>query len=756
MHAVLPRTAALLAVLSMSVSLSSPAIPADGEPAEKRWAFRSPVRPAVPAVKNSGWVRNPIDAFILARLEAAGLTPAPEADRATLLRRVTFDLTGLPPTPAEIEAAQNDRSEEWYEKVVERLLASPRHGERWATFWLDLVRYAETDGFNADGPRPTAWHYRDYVIRAFNSDKPYDRFIREQLAGDELYPDDPDALMATGYCRHYPDEWNAVNLEQRRQEILNDITDTTGSVFLGLTLGCARCHNHKFDPITQEDYYRIQAFFAAFAPAEAPLATPQEMERYRQQMEAWQEQTAELRQKMAALEEPLRKQFAEKRKSRFPKEYQEAFDTPPQKRTPLQKQIAGMVEKQMLMTPEDLFKAMKPDVRKQRDELSRQMDQCLPSRPAPLATAPALTDVGTMAPATFLLRRGDWRNKGPEVVPGFLSAIEDRQATIPPSRSGTTGRRSVLAQWLTRSDHPLTARVMVNRLWQHHFGRGIVASPSDFGVKGDPPTHPELLDWLACEFVKPTTASGGRKAPAWSLKHMHRLMVTSSAYRQAVVQNPDAAKIDPGNHLLWRMNRRRLEGEALRDAMLSVSGRLNEKQGGPSVFPELPSELGTVSGWKVSADPAERDRRSVYVFVKRNLRYPMFAAFDAPDASESCARRERTTNAPQALQLLHSKIVLDLARSFAGRVLQETGGDTDKGIDAAYRLALARTPTDAERTTLRAFLDRQSAQLAPRLKSDRPPLLPVPVPKGMDPARAAAVVDLCHVVMNLNEFMYVD
>jgi hypothetical protein len=734
--------------------------PARATDTDKPWAFRTPRRPSVPAVRNAAWPRNPIDAFLLARLEAAGLEPAPPADPATLLRRVTLDLIGLPPTPEEVDAFVKDHSDEAYRAVVERLLASPRYGERWALSWLDLVRYAETDGFKADDPRPAAWRYRDYVIRSLNADKPYDRFVREQLAGDELYPDDPDALVATGFNRHFPDEYNAVNLEQRRQEILNDMTDTTASVFLGLTLGCARCHDHKFDPLPQEDYYRFQAFFAAYRPADLPTCKHDELEQYRGQLAEWEAKTAELRKRLAELEEPYRKDFAVKRRGRFPKEYQELLDIPAEKRTPLQQQLAVMVVKQVESGPEEVVKAMKPDVRKQWQELAKQMVETAPRPPAP-PTAMTLTDVGPTAPATYLLKRGDWKAHGKEVAPGFVSLIDPHTPAIA-TRETSTGRRSVLAEWLTRPDHPLTARVLVNRLWQGHFGRGLVGTPSDFGAQGEPPTHPELLDWLAREFVAPSpqpsppAAGGEGRVRGWSLKAMHRLMVTSAAYRQAAVSTPATRMADPDNLLLGRMNRRRLEGEALRDAMLSVSGLLNLKMGGPGVCPELPAELGKPHGWTVSPDPAERQRRSVYVFAKRNLRYPLFHTFDAPDGNETCARRYASTTAPQALFLLNSKLTLDVARSFAGRVLAETGGDPGTVIDRAHRLALGRPPTPEEHKTLLSFLERETTELRPRLSDKTPPPGPVPAAGGVDPALAAAVVDVCHVLLNLNEFLYVD
>lgn len=717
--------------------------------AQPSWAYRPPTRPAVPAVRNRAWVRNPIDAFILAKLEEAGSTPAPEADRHTLVRRLFFDLIGLPPTPEEIEAFIQDHSADAYEKLVDRLLASPRHGERWALYWLDLVRYAESDGFKADDVRPTAWRYRDYVIDAFNRDKPYDRFIREQLAGDELYPEDAAAWVATGFNRHFPDEYNAVNLEQRRQEILNDMTDTTCQVFLGLTVGCARCHDHKFDPILQTDYYRVQAFFASYRPTETPVGDPQELQHYREQLYAWEAKTAALRDRLAQIEEPYRRKFSAQRMKRFPKEYQEAFDTPPEKRTPLQQQLADMVAKQVDVPMAEVTKAMKPDVRQQWDHVNKQMEEFARQKPPRLPTAMSLTDIGPLSPTTYLLKRGNWRQRGPEVPPGFLSAVDDRAADIAPAKPNarTTGRRSVLASWIARGENPLTARVMVNRLWQHHFGRGIVATPSDFGAQGTPPTHPQLLDWLACEFV----------ARGWSLKAIHRLIVTSATYRQASTWNEHNAEVDPENTLCWRMNRRRLEGEALRDAMLAVSGQLNGALGGPSVHPELPAELGVPrGGWPVSNDIQQRNRRSVYIFLKRNLRYPLFSAFDAPDSNETCARRHQSTSAPQALMLLNSKIVQDLARAFADRVLQEAGKEPAHVVDRAYRLALGRSPDPQERDALLTYLHRETGVVREKQSPKATSSLARPLPASIDPVYRSAVAGLCHALLNVNEFLYVD
>jgi hypothetical protein len=716
---------------------------------DKPWAFCPPQRSALPAVLAKEWVRNPIDAFTLAAMEKAGVRPAAEADRGTLLRRLSFDLTGLPPTPEEVMAYLQDQAPDAYEKVVDRLLASPRYGERWAMYWLDLVRFAETDGFKADDTRPLAWRYRDYVIDAFNKDKPYDCFIQEQLAGDELFPDDPAALVATGFNRHGPTEHNAKNIELHRQEILNDMTDTTGLVFLGLTVGCARCHDHKYDPILHTDYYRLQAFFAAYRAKEQPLATPQELSDYAKGMQTWREQTAALQQKMAELDAPYRKKMINTNKVKYDKFLQDSYDTPEAQRTPLQQQLAEMFALQLKVDRTAMVKSMKDETKKEYEVLTAELAKYDHLKPKAPSASMSLTDIGPVAPATHLLKRGDYKSKGKELQPGFLAIFDPAPAVIPmpPLGAKTTGRRSVLAKWLTQPDHPLTGRVMVNRLWQHHFGRGIVATPSDFGEIGERPTHPELLDWLATEFIR----------EGWSLKKMHRLMVTSATYRQSSTVTAATLKDDPDNRLFSRMNRRRLEGEALRDAMLAVSGLLNLKTGGPGIFPELPAEINLPKAkWAVTADPAERNRRSIYVFAKRNLRYPLFGTFDAPEGNESCSRRNVSTSAPQALMLLNGKITLDWARSFAGRVLQAAGSQPQAVADQVYRLALGRPPATSEAKRADEFLEQQTKRLRERLDNNQTIPGPVGAPPGVDPAFAAAAVDLCHVLLNVNEFAYVD
>jgi hypothetical protein len=624
-----------LALCTLPFALATPS--GGGEPA-RHWAFVPPTQPAVPDVADAAWPRNPIDRFILTELEAFDLHPAPEADRATLLRRLRFDLTGLPPTPEEVLAFLADDRPDAYERVVDRLLASPAYGERQAQHWLDLARHADSDGFEFDAVRPDAWRYRDWVVRAFNADLPYDRFVTLQTAGDEVEPGDADAFIATGFNRGYPDMVDLNDQGLRRQNALNDITETTGLVFLGLTIGCARCHDHKADPIPQADFYRLQAFFTPsrfrddFAVSEAD-----ERAEYERRLAGWEAE-------VAALEGRLR----------------------------------------------DAPDSEKPRLARSLERLKKD------GRPRP-PQARGLDEDGGATPPTFLLVRGDFASKGAEVAPGFPTAVATDAPRIEPT-GRSTGRRTALARWLTAPENPLTARVMVNRLWQQHFGRGLVATPSDFGTMGEPPSHPELLDWLAVEFIEHD----------WSLKYLHKMIVTSSTYRQSTRHDESAAETDPENALLAHQARRRLDGEAIRDALLAASGEIQRAMGGPGVFPELPPELAKLNAqgvaWPVSPEARDRNRRSLYVFVRRNLRYPFFEAFDRPDTNASCPRRPSTTIAPQALALLNGGLARDAAQALAARIGAEAGDDADARVERAFLLIVNRPPDDREWQLAREFL----------------------------------------------------
>ena len=710
-------------------------------PAADKPLFQPPQRPAVPQVKNKEWCVNPIDAFLLAQFQSKGLPLNPRADKLRLLRRVTFDLTGLPPTLDEQEAFLTDDSPNAYQKVVDRLLASPHYGERWAQHWLDLVRYAETDGFKADDLRPEAHRYRDYVIRAFNADLPYDRFLKQQLAGDELEPDNLDALIATGFNRLWPDEYNAANLEQRRQEILDDMTDTTGFVFLGLTIGCARCHDHKFDPTLQKDYYRLQAFFSGFRTRDdLPALDNAARKAYEDKLRAWENATKTIRDEMEQLVAEKRASTRKHSLEKFRPEILECVNTPPEKRTPFQWQIALMAEKQVStkgLPTKTLTDNLPADKKKRYLELEQQLAAVKPGKPDTPPLVMSIGDLGREAAPVHLLSGGDWRKPKELLQPGFPEFLGGGIVdTALPQNVDSTGLRAALARWLTRKDHPLTARVLVNRLWQHHFGVGIIGTPSDFGALGDTPTHPELLDWLAVEFVE----SG------WSLKHMHRLMVTSAAYCQDSTVDPQNANHkkalteDRENKLLWHANRRRLEGEALRDAMLSLSGELNPRMYGVSAHPKLPEKISNYA-WKPDAKVEDQNRRSIYVFVKRNMRYPLFDAFDWPDLHNSCARRAMTTTAPQALLLLNGEFPEERAVKFGADLLSKYGSDDAALVAHGYRAAWGRIATADEIKLGVRFIGKQTTLLEAKRGSS---------------ARSQAVADFCHALLNTNEFLYVD
>jgi hypothetical protein len=718
-----------LASISLALTLSSLGLSDDARIIEKpitaeerdHWAFQPAKRPRAPSTKDRDWVRNSIDSFVMARLESSGLRPSPEAQRTTLLRRLSFDLTGLPPSPDEIDAYLNDHSPDAYETVVDRLLASPQYGVRWAQHWLDLARYADTDGFEFDQARPNAWRYRDWVVDSLNRDLPYDQFIRLQLAGDEIAPDDPNAFIATGFNRCYPDMVDLNDQGLRRQNALNDMTETTGLVFLGLTIGCARCHDHKFDPIRQVDFYRLQAFFTpARFRDDFPLVSTGERRTHEQAVAAWETEVAKIQAEILRIEKPIRDKLAPGLPMGALDDAVAAYNKPESDRSPREvKLVYDILSRDGRIKSRDWPRLLGDRQTTEWQELLARLEQVKTQAPPSLPTARGIDEIGRKAQPTYFLKRGEYTSRGPVVEPEFPAVLTAAKPSIS-ATAETTGRRKALAAWLTRPDHPLTARVMVNRLWQGHFGRGLVATPSDFGKMGDEPSHPELLDWLASEFI----------ARGWSLKAMHRLIVTSATYRQS--SNPPSSRgVDPDNHWIARQNRRRLDGEAIRDVLLAVSGQLNPALGGPGVFPPLPPELTKLSSkgaiWPVSARVQDRHRRSLYVFVRRNLRYPFFEAFDRPDTNASCPRRPVTTIAPQALSLLNSPLSSASARSLAERAEREAGAPLERRIDRAYVLTLGRSPDATEQALARDFL-----------------------------VAGGSFADFCLALLNLNEFVYVD
>jgi hypothetical protein len=743
------RSALLSIVLLAFTCVDAASVPDKPFTQEDReyWPLQPVRRPDVPKVKNAAWVRNPIDAFILQRLEEKGIPPSPEADRTTLIRRVTFDLTGLPPVPAEVEAFLADNSADAYKRLVDRLLASPRYGERWSRHWLDVARYAESDGFRADEYRPNIWRYRDYVIHSLNEDKGYDRFMREQIAGDELWPENPQARIATAFSRHYPEEWNARNLMQRRQETLQDITDAVGSAFMGLTFGCAKCHDHKFDPILHRDYYRLQAFFAHTANDDRiPVWTKEQAVEERRKSASWELATREIREEIDAIVKEARQFVTEDEFFKFPDNVKAAVAKAPDQRSPYEQQMAHRAR---IITEPNLFLAklrFKPDKKQRYQELQARLAEFNHLYHAEEPIGAGMRDLGPQAPPTHILAIGNHELPLEEVEPGFLTILDPASAKIvPPADGKSTGRRTALANWLADPKNPLTPRVMVNRLWHHHFGVGIVATPGDFGRMGQWPTHPELLNWLSAEFVE----------NGWSLKHMHRLMVNSSAYRQSSLHRADAAKLEPLNRLLWRFRPQRLEGEAIRDSALFVSGLLNPAIGGPSVSPPLPKGMPPpAGGWDVSRDPADNHRRSLYISVRRTASYPMLGAFDMPDSHESCSRRTQTVSAPQALTLLNAEESLEWSQALAGRVVERAGYNLPLQIAEAYRLAYSRQPDLWEKDRLMTFLSRQRELLADRQAKGETLALPMPSAAGLNPVDAAVLVDLCATLINSNEFVY--
>lgn len=722
------------------------------------WAFRQPVKAAVPAVKAAVWVKNPIDAFVLAKLEAQGLQPSPPADKRTLLRRVTFDLTGLPPTPEESNAFLGDTAPNAYAKVVKRLLASPRYGERWAQHWLDVVRFGETNGYELDAEREQSWRYRDYVVKALNDDKPYDRFLLEQIAGDELEPNNFELQVATGFLRAGPQHVVAGNQDEalNRQEWLTEAMFSVGNTVLGLTVGCARCHDHKFDPIPQADYYRLQAFMAATDNQDFRQANEAEKQRYEAAVTAHKAKLKPIQEQLKEIEKPYLQQLEEEKRAKLESKYQAVLAVPKEKRTPQQRMLADEAENKLEVKYEELLAVLPAEVRERRAALRRQMHTLNLYAPAPLPKAVAVSDKLSPVPAMHLLKGGDAHRLGPVVAPRFPSVLLPPDApavlAIPPVPN-STGRRLTLARWLTQKDHPLTARVMMNRLWQHHFGRGIVATPNDFGRNGQPPTHPELLDWLATEFTE----------RGWSLKQMHALMVLSNTYQQASTVTAAKQAKDPDNKLLWRANRQRLDAETVRDAVLAVAGTLTEELAGPSIrVPLEPEVYDTIfteyepdNLWPVHPDARQHTRRSLYLLRKRNVRLPLLVAYDAPDLMSSCGARNVSVHALQALTLMNSEFMLQQSRALAARILKDGTGERQR-INILFEQTLGRLPSLLEQQTTREFLRQQRSLLFGRQQRGEPMVQLVEMSKGLSRVEVAAWVDLCLATLNLNEFVFLD
>ncbi len=821
------------------------------------WSFQPIRHPALPSVKNIKWPANPIDTFILAGLEAKGLSPNPPATKLELVRRVYYDLTGLPPSLAEVESFLADTSPQAYEKLVDKLLASPHYGEKWARQWLDLVRFAETTSYERDNVKPNAWRFRDYVIRAFNQDKPYDRFVREQLAGDELAPGDPDALIATGYYRLGIWDDEPSDRLQARYDGLDDLVATTGQVFLGLTLDCARCHNHKIDPIPQKDYYRMLAFFQNIkeytgggAADLRPIIPPDKKLAYEERLKEQEKRRNQIQASITAIEkdflrlhnkssnaklagrdlDDLRYKYYRDSWQKLPdfsvlKHEDEGklpgnlFDLSPRTRD----EAFGFVFEGTLIVPETgsytffldsddgsrltiagkkvleydgihgTGKVKKATVTLDQGRLPikleyfqnltdlglavawsgsgferRSLSAVSKNAPADFAAlfakegarvlgaermaeykklkkslasqkntdgmdmALCVTEAGPNAPETHILLRGNPNVPGEKVEPGFPEVISKTNPIFSklPADAKTSGRRIVLADWIVSKDNPLSARVIVNRVWQNHFGRGIVRSPNDFGFQGTRPTHPELLDWLASEFM----------ANEWHFKALHRLILTSNTYQMSSKGDAKALAADPANDHFWRFDMRRLSAEEIRDSILAVSSNLNLKMYGPGVYPEIPKEVLAGQsvpgrGWGKSS-PEEQARRSIYIHVKRSLLYPILESFDVAETDRSTPVRFATTQPTQALSMINGDFLHKQAKRFADRLRREADKTVDAQVRLALQLATSREPNTAE--------IRRGVALIQALQTQ-------------DGATAeTALNSFCLVVLNLNEFIYLD
>ena len=737
----------------------------------KWWSFRRLRRPEVPLLESGAQPANPIDAFVGALLEAKGLQPAPPADRLRLVRRAYFDLIGLPPRPDQIRKFIEDKSPHAYETLIEELLASPHYGERWARHWLDVVRYSDSSGFEGDVYYPNAWRYRDYVIKSFNEDKPYDRFVQEQVAGDELWPNNLDlegfydvpleklehleARVGTGVYTFGPEvgesHLDALKLRYERQ---TDWVNTTGSAFLGLSLQCARCHDHKFDPLTQQDYFRMQAVFAPSIPTSVPVVTTMSKLHW---FEGYPFVVAvdEARQAYRAFETGVRERAIQEKKKDFPPQVVRAYEIPEGERTEEQAALAASLAK--LYTEMKISEVLKGEEVEQYRELRERIAASLLAIPEKdgshqvrfdaifdVPSASALGHVeAELIGDTHVLDRGELERPREKVTPGLPRALNyGAEAFDLNSDEVGLHYRKQLALWLTQPQHPLTARVFVNRLWQWHFGYGIVRTTNDLGTQGALPTHPELLDWLASELVD----------RGWSIKSLHRLIMLSQTYqRSSRFANTRNQEVDSENRYLWRMNRRRLESEAIWDAIHAAAGTLNLKMGGRPVLPPLSEvELAPLrhkEWWVTPANPADGRRRAVYILARRNFTFPMFDKFDRPNSSESCARREVTTVAPQLLWILNNDMVFRQAQALADRVRGEAGQQPDQWVDLAWQLTLGRPANPREQgesVELLRRLEQMDAD-SPEHRSEDP-----------EERKREALTQLCLTLFNLNEFVYVD
>ncbi len=735
--------------------------PDDEEPEENiHWAFVKGERPALPRVKQKDWARNPIDSFVLARLEKEKIKPSPEADRVTLMRRVCLDLTGLPPSVEEVDTFVKDSSPDAYEKLVERLLKSPHYGERWGRHWLDVARYADSNGYSIDAPR-SIWKYRDWVINALNRDLPFDLFTIEQLAGDLLPNATLEQKIATGFNRNTQiNQEGGIDPEQFRVESVMDRVNTTATAFLGLTVACAQCHDHKFDPITQKEYYQFYAFFNTTINDGHGKGAPEGMLEIPGEVEESDALEKELEEAEGDLDRYLDAKGSEvvkweqaltgEEKGKLKPEVQAALEVTFSKRTMKQKRAVYAA----FRTDDTEFK--------QRNARLTRLEK---RQPKPITTLVMTEEKKTRETTVFI--KGDFTRPGDKVEPGVPAILHDlkpkttaarkprpmtvyafaaaaNETQVDPERS----TRLDLAKWIIDAENPLTPRVTVNRIWQQYFGRGIVETENDFGTQGIPPTHSELLDWLANELVQPSD----KNVKPWSLKHIHRLIVTSATYRQSSRVRGDLANVDANNKLLARQNRLRLDSEIVRDVALTASGLLNDKIGGPSVFPPQPTGVMTLGQskreWKPSTGP-DRYRRGMYTFFWRATPHPALTVFDSPDGFSTCTRRIRSNTPLQSLTLLNDEAYVEFSQAMAAKVLKEAGSD-DERIVRAFRYCLSRSPSVEEKQRLRKLLNDEMTALK-NTPEEVKRIVGSRSSENTDVAQLAAWTTVSRVILNLDE-----
>ncbi|MEZ6139266.1 MAG: DUF1549 and DUF1553 domain-containing protein [Zavarzinella sp.] len=730
---------AFFAILYPTLRAAEPDAP------ETHWSFQ-PVKKIIPPVGNAEQAElwTPVDSFIFDKLNENSLIFASRASASELIRRVYLDLLGFPPSPQQVKAFLADNSPDAYEKLVDEVLQSPHFGERQAHHWLDVVRFAESNGYEADGDRPHAWRYRDYVIRSFNEDLPYNQFLTEQVAGDELailHPTDKERLLvAASMNRLGPVHLVSGNIDKEvaRQEVLTEMVTGVGAAFLGLTMNCARCHDHKFDPISQKDYYQMEAFFANTEMKDVSFGDPAVLAEYDNKLKKLNQQIQPLRAAVKEIDNRYIPIIREQKLKKLEPKFQQAHQTEGSKRTPTEKALVLESLPLLKVTWDEIVAALSPEDAIKRKNLREQIYHLETQKPAHPGVIWTIQNQSTI-PTTHILKRGEVHRKLEPVGPDFPEIL--RQAPAKNVRL----TRADLAKWLTHSEHPLTARVYVNRIWKQYFGRGIVATPNDFGKQGIPPTHPELLDYLAQELIRNN----------WQARKIHRMILLSRTYQQSTrIDNPRGRAADPNNHLLWKMPVRRLDGEVLRDSMLGVAGQLNPQMFGNSVKIPLEPEVydllfteGEPDGlWLVTPDARQHQRRSMYLFAKRNVRLPLFEAFDQPDRISPCGQRAMSTHAPQALILLNGPWTQANSKAIAKAVMQELPTETwrERLEQIVWRIYGRPTRTE-EMKLFEQFIQQQLIILrkAPGVRPD-------------NEIDQQALQDFCKALLNSNEFIYIN